>query len=115
HVLGNGAAGSILQSSEPRHCRLIERVQWPALEHERRDVSRQCFHLPCSAPFGVRARKFWSSKMLRICDANLFEGGVIAAPVKKRDKHVEVFVSDTCAALRRAHRWETPATRGRNV
>ena len=43
HAIGNRAAGSIRQSSEPRHCRLIERVQWPALEYERRHVCGNVF------------------------------------------------------------------------
>ena len=58
HDVGDRPAGLISQFSKLHQRGLIERVQWTAVQRERRDVPRRCFHpLRCLA-FAANARKF---------------------------------------------------------
>src|SRR5262249_19562674 len=43
HDVGDGPVGLISQFSELHQRGLIERVQWTAVQRERRDVTRRCF------------------------------------------------------------------------
>ena len=58
HDVGDGPAGLISQFPELHERGLIERVQWKAVERERRDVPRRWFHALRCATFSASARKF---------------------------------------------------------